>query len=306
MEQWILSSMTLVSLLGVGVVGMFVLVWLFLSQQSQSRWQLQCARYLKLSDDNAIVERSSSSFLVGLGVLYPVSEKEKSRLQQMLEHAGIASSKALNTVRGAKLFLGLLSAGAALVWQAVQGELVDAYTLMMTLIGYVVGSNLPEYWLRRQAMQAQQKQQQVVPDAIDLMVISVEAGLSLERALEKVGRYLLDVEPMLARQMLRTHAEIQVRGESAQCLKKLAWRTGLKELERLASTLAMAERYGSPLAETMRTISSDARQLRKMALQEQAGKLPGRITLIQMAFIMLPLMVLIVAPTMNLLLESLK
>ncbi|NIY84625.1 type II secretion system F family protein [Vibrio hepatarius] len=285
---------------------MFVLVWLFLSQQSQSRWQLQCARYLKLSDDNAIVERSSSSFLVGLGVLYPVSEKEKSRLQQMLEHAGIASSKALNTVRGAKLFLGLLSAGAALVWQAVQGELVDAYTLMMTLIGYVVGSNLPEYWLRRQAMQAQQKQQQVVPDAIDLMVISVEAGLSLERALEKVGRYLLDVEPMLARQMLRTHAEIQVRGESAQCLKKLAWRTGLKELERLASTLAMAERYGSPLAETMRTISSDARQLRKMALQEQAGKLPGRITLIQMAFIMLPLMVLIVAPTMNLLLESLK
>lgn len=306
MEQWILSSMTLVSLLGVGVVGMFVLVWLFLSQQSQSRWQLQCARYLKLSDDNAIVERSSSSFLVGLGVLYPVSEKEKSRLQQMLEHAGIASSKALNTVRGAKLFLGLFSAGAALVWQAVQGELVDAYTLMMTLIGYVVGSNLPEYWLRRQAMQAQQKQQQVVPDAIDLMVISVEAGLSLERALEKVGRYLLDVEPMLARQMLRTHAEIQVRGESAQCLKKLAWRTGLKELERLASTLAMAERYGSPLAETMRTISSDARQLRKMVLQEQVGKLPGRITLIQMAFIMLPLMVLIVAPTMNLLLESLK
>ncbi|NVJ54776.1 MAG: type II secretion system F family protein [Vibrionaceae bacterium] len=285
---------------------MFVLVWLFLSQQSQSRWQLQCARYLKLSDDNAIVERSSSSFLVGLGVLYPVSEKEKSRLQQMLEHAGIASSKALNTVRGAKLFLGLFSAGAALVWQAVQGELVDAYTLMMTLIGYVVGSNLPEYWLRRQAMQAQQKQQQVVPDAIDLMVISVEAGLSLERALEKVGRYLLDVEPMLARQMLRTHAEIQVRGESAQCLKKLAWRTGLKELERLASTLAMAERYGSPLAETMRTISSDARQLRKMVLQEQVGKLPGRITLIQMAFIMLPLMVLIVAPTMNLLLESLK
>lgn len=146
----------------------------------------------------------------------------------------------------------------------------------------------------------------MVPDAIDLLVISIEAGLSLERALEKVGVYLLDVEPMLARQFLRTHAEIQVIGEPAECLKTLAWRTGLTELERLASTLAMAQRYGSPLAETMRTISSDARQMRKLALQEQAGKLPGRITLIQMAFIMLPLLVLIITPTMNLLLESLQ
>ena len=306
MVQWFVSSTPLAVLLVVGVVFMSVWLWLFLSQQSQGRWQAQCERYVNLSDDRAVVATPSSSFLAGLGVLYPTSDKEKQRLQQMLEHAGIASSNALNTVRGAKLFLGLFSASAALIWQAVSGELFDAYTLMMTLIGYVLGSNLPEYWLRRQANLAQQKQQQVVPDAIDLMVISVEAGLSLERALEKVGLYLLDVEPMLARQMLRTHAEIQVRGESAQCLKKLAWRTGLKELERLASTLAMAERYGSPLAETMRTISTDARQLRKMALQEQAGKLPGRITLTQMAFIMLPLMVLIVAPTMNLLLESLK
>ncbi len=306
MAQWFVSSTSLAALLVVGVVFMSVLLWLFLSQQSQSRWQAQCERYVNPNNDNTAVATSSSSFLAGLGVLYPTSYKEKQRLQQMLEHAGIASSNALNTVRGAKLFLGLFSASAALIWQAVSGELFDAYTLMMTLIGYVLGSNLPEYWLRRQANQAQQKQQQVVPDAIDLMVISVEAGLSLERALEKVGLYLLNVEPMLARQLLRTHAEIQVRGESAQCLKKLAWRTGLKELERLASTLAMAERYGSPLAETMRTISADARQLRKMALQEQAGKLPGRITLIQMAFIMLPLMVLIVAPTMNLLLESLK
>lgn len=68
----------------------------------------------------------------------------------------------------------------------------------------------------------------------------------------------------------------------------------------------MAQRYGSPLAETMRNISQDARQMRKMALQEQAGKLPGRITLIQMAFIMLPLLVLIIAPTLNVLLESLR
>ncbi len=290
---------------GVGIVFMSALLWLFLSRQSKTAWQLQCQRYSSV-DKHSVPQPESSSFFVSLGALYPVSEQEAERLKQKLEHAGKAGPAMLLTVLGAKLFLGLMAATLGAVWQAFEGELFGAYTVMVVLIGYVIGSNSPEYWLRRQATQAQQKQQQVVPDAIDLMVISVEAGLSLERALEKVGLYLMDVEPMLAKQMLRTYAEIQVRGESAQCLKKLAWRTGLIELERLANTLAMAERYGSPLAETMRTISSDARQQRKMSLQEQAGKLPGRITLIQMAFIMLPLMVLIVAPTMNLLLESLK
>ncbi|MEI8657896.1 MULTISPECIES: type II secretion system F family protein [Vibrio] len=298
-------SPVLLCLLTVGAVCMAVLMWLLLFRQSEVAWQLQCQRYSHLSQ-NSVVKSDSSSFFTSLGSLYPVSEKETERLKQMLEHAGISGSSVLLTVLGTKLFLGLISVVLGLIWQAVEGELMGAYTVMVVLIGYVLGSNLPEYWLRRQATQAQQKQQQAVPDAIDLMVISVEAGLSLERALEKVGLYLLDVEPMLARQMLRTYAEIQVRGEPAQCLKKLAWRTGLRELERLANTLAMAERYGSPLAETMRTISNDARQSRKMSLQEQAGKLPGRITLIQMALIMLPLMVLIVAPTMNLLLESLK
>ncbi|WP_245688509.1 type II secretion system F family protein [Vibrio sonorensis] len=279
----------------------------FLSQQTRERWTEQCSRYAKVGgDENLVLSRQGTSFWASLGVLYPVSEKEKKRLSQMIEQAGIHSQTALNSTRGAKLFLGITGSLVALLWRWYQQELFESMTIMVILISYVAGSNLPEYWLKRLAKQAMNKQQQVVPDAIDLMVISVEAGLSLERSLEKVGHYLLDVEPMLAQQFLRTHAEIQVRGESSECLKKLAWRTGLKELERLASTISMAERYGSPLAETMRTISDDARQLRKMALQEQAGKLPSRITLIQMALIMLPLLVLIITPTMNLLLESLQ
>ncbi|KGY08349.1 type II secretion system F family protein [Vibrio sinaloensis] len=284
-----------------------VMCLIFVTKQKAQRWHEQCQRYARLNQNIALNStQSSASFWASLGVLYPVSDKEKQRLAQMLEQAGVHSQTALNSTLGTKLFLGLLGALFALLWRWSQQELMASMTVMAILVSYVVGSNLPEYWLKRLAKQALQKQQRVVPDAIDLMVISVEAGLSLERALEKVGNYLLDVEPMLAQQFLRTHAEIQVRGEPAECLKKMAWRTGLQELDRLASTIAMAERYGSPLAETMRTISDDARQMRKMALQEQAGKLPSRITLIQMALIMLPLLVLIVAPTMNLLLESLR
>ena len=138
------------------------------------------------------------------------------------------------------------------------------------------------------------------------VVDSVEAGLALDRALLRVGHYLGALEPGLARQFLRTHAEIQMRGDQASCLARLAWRTGLPELDRLANTLQMAQQYGSPLAETMRTISQEARQMRRLALEEQAGSLPGKITLIQMALIMLPMLVLIIAPTLNLLINSLR
>ncbi|HHY0340166.1 TPA: type II secretion system F family protein [Vibrio cholerae] len=299
-ESWLLIA--IVSFVGLLLVGM--LLWR--DQQMQTQWLAQSLRYRQLHLTDTMTENGTRHWLAVLGGYYPTSDTEKKCLTQMLEQAGIYSKDALDKVRGAKLLLGLLTAMLALGWQWSKGELFTAMTLTMALVGYVLGSNLPEYGLRRQSKQAKQRQQQIVADAMDLMVISIEAGLSLDRALERVGHYLLDVEPMLAKQFLRTHAEIQVLGDTALCMKKLAWRTGLQELERCAATLAMAQRYGSPLAETMRNISQDARQMRKMALQEQAGKLPGRITLIQMAFIMLPLLVLIIAPTLNVLLESLR
>ncbi|TNI16283.1 Flp fimbrial biogenesis protein FlpH, partial [Aeromonas salmonicida] len=208
-------------------------------------------------------------------------------------------------LRGAKLWGGLGGALAALLWRLLAAP-ADGFTLMWVLVAYVVGAGVPERWLQWRARKVKSAQQKVVPDAIDLLVISVEAGLALDRALLRVGHYLGALEPGLARQFLRTHAEIQMRGDQASCLARLAWRTGLPELDRLANTLQMAQQYGSPLAETMRTISQEARQMRRLALEEQAGSLPGKITLIQMALIMLPMLVLIIAPTLNLLINSLR
>lgn len=236
---------------------------------------------------------------------YPVGAREQARLQQLLAQAGIFSRHGFDRLRAAKLLGGLGGAMAVLLWRLLAAP-ADGFTLMWVLVAYVVGAGVPERWLQWRARKVKAAQQKVVPDAIDLLVISVEAGLALDRALLRVGHYLGALEPGLARQFLRTHAEIQMRGDQAGCLARLAWRTGLPELDRLANTLQMAQQYGSPLAETMRTISQEARQMRRLALEEQAGSLPGKITLIQMALIMLPMLVLIIAPTLNLLINSLR
>ncbi|MFM1663238.1 type II secretion system F family protein [Aeromonas salmonicida] len=271
------------------------------SYRQQQQWQAQSHRY------GPVRQRRDAArdWLAWCGRGYPVGAREQARLQQLLAQAGIFSRHGFGRLRAAKLLGGLGGALAALLWRLLAVP-ADGFTLMWVLVAYVVGAGVPERWLQWRARKVKSAQQKVVPDAIDLLVISVEAGLALDRALLRVGHYLGALEPGLARQFLRTHAEIQMRGDQASCLARLAWRTGLPELDRLANTLQMAQQYGSPLAETMRTISQEARQMRRLALEEQAGSLPGKITLIQMALIMLPMLVLIIAPTLNLLINSLR
>lgn len=271
------------------------------SYRQQQQWQAQSHRY------GPVRQRRDAArdWLAWCGRGYPVGPREQARLQQLLAQAGIFSRHGFDRLRAAKLLGGLGGALAALLWRLLAAP-ADGFTLMWVLVAYVVGAGVPERWLQWRARKVKSAQQKVVPDAIDLLVISVEAGLALDRALLQVGHYLGALEPGLARQFLRTHAEIQLRGDQASCLARLAWRTGLPELDRLANTLQMAQQYGSPLAETMRTISQEARQMRRLALEEQAGSLPGKITLIQMALIMLPMLVLIIAPTLNLLINSLR
>ncbi|MDM5069655.1 type II secretion system F family protein [Aeromonas salmonicida] len=289
-----LFGLALACLASAAVVG-----WHCYRQQQQ--WQAQSHRY------GPVRQRRDAArdWLAWCGRGYPVGPREQARLQQLLAQAGIFSRHGFDRLRAAKLLGGLGGALAALLWRLLAAP-ADGFTLMWVLVAYVVGAGVPERWLQWRARKVKSAQQKVVPDAIDLLVISVEAGLALDRALLRVGHYLGALEPGLARQFLRTHAEIQMRGDQASCLARLAWRTGLPELDRLANTLQMAQQYGSPLAETMRTISQKARQMRRLALEEQAGSLPGKITLIQMALIMLPMLVLIIAPTLNLLINSLR
>ncbi|HEG4445072.1 TPA: Flp fimbrial biogenesis protein FlpH [Aeromonas hydrophila] len=269
--------------------------------RQQQQWLAQSRRYGPPRQGREVAR----DWLSWCGRGYPVGAREQARLQQLLAQAGIFSRHGFDRLRAAKLLGGLGGAMAVLLWCLLAAP-ADGFTLMWVLVAYVVGAGVPERWLQWRARKVKAAQQKVVPDAIDLLVISVEAGLALDRALLRVGHYLGALEPGLARQFLRTHAEIQMRGDQAGCLARLAWRTGLPELDRLANTLQMAQQYGSPLAETMRTISQEARQMRRLALEEQAGSLPGKITLIQMALIMLPMLVLIIAPTLNLLINSLR
>lgn len=258
----------------------------------------QLARYVSRKD---VPSKHSAQWLLAL-----ITGKERERLSRLLANAGILGEQSLAWLLAIKMVCGVVLAGLAVLHQISNGQpILSMWCLTLVLVGYVLGANLPEWWLKMNADRHRKQLQLATPDAIDLLVLCVESGLSLNKAFNRVAHYLSMQGSPIAEQFRVTAAELDVLNDRHHALANLSWRTGVSELHTLASTLQMADKYGSPLATTLRQISDDARRQRALNLEEQAGKLPGKITLIQMAMIMLPMLVMIVAPVLHQLLTSL-
>nr|WP_087025212.1 type II secretion system F family protein [Thaumasiovibrio subtropicus] len=278
---------------------MLLCVALLLQGQAVKRQQqAQLTRYMGVAQTE---RRSQLLFMQKLA-----TEKERKRLKQLLANAGFLHDNAVLWLMSLKYGIGLLVVLMLGVNELFEnGTLVSSFAVTKYLCGFVIGANIPEWWLKLNADRARKLLRQATPDAIDLLVLCVESGLSLNKAFNRVAQHLMRQGSPLAEQFRMTAAELEMLNDRKQALANLSWRTGVAELNTLSSTLQMAERYGSPLADTLRQISEDARRQRALSLEEEAGKLPGKITLIQMTLIMFPMLVMVIAPVMSQLLDSL-
>lgn len=294
-----MNSAMLLPLMVVAVVlWLWLLTGLTAVSRKQARQKAQLTRYVTRRDVQA---REHGQWLIGF-----ITSKEQQRLLRLLANAGFHHKPALVWLLGSKLGSGLLLSVVLLLRQWLnEAPLISMWSLTLCLVGYVAGANLPEWWLNLNADRNRKLLKQATPDAIDLLVLCVESGLSLNRAFLRVSHYLSMQASPMAEQFRITAAELDMLNDRHQALANLSWRTGVPELHTLASTLQMAEKYGSPLTDTLRQISDDARRQRGLYIEEVAGRLPGKITLIQMGLIMLPMLVMIVAPILSQLLASL-
>ncbi|KJR24904.1 type II/IV secretion system protein TadC [Vibrio navarrensis] len=275
---------------------MAMLIWK--NSRQRRRQEARLALYVKRKSLNT--ERSH------IAMHNWITQSEKARLSRLLANAGFHKPQALTWLLLAKVACGLLVALMLLIRQVLNEEAIwSLWSLTFVLVGYVFGANGPEWWLNLNADRYRKKLKQSAPDAIDLLVLCVESGLSLNRAFERVARYLHTQHVQMSEQFRITSAELDLLNDRTQALNNLSWRTGIPELHTLATTLTMAEKYGSPLADTLRQISEDARRQRSLDIEEKAGKLPGKITLIQMTMIMLPMLVMVISPILSQLLTSL-
>jgi tight adherence protein C len=227
-----------------------------------------------------------------------VGRAERDKLAASLARAGIRAERAVLVFIAAK-FSGLLGAisAAALVGGSL-GFLDDlSITEVSILLGVgVIGWRLPDLVLASLTRRRRREIEAGLADAIDLLVICAEAGLSLEIGLDRVRRDLATAHPALSDELRITIAEMRLIADRRAALDNFASRTGLRVVQSIVTTLGQTLRYGTPLAASLRIIASELRQARLLRIDERVGRLPVLLTLPMIVFILPCLFMVIAGP----------
>lgn len=160
----------------------------------------------------------------------------------------------------------------------------------------MLGWRCPEVVLSRLAARRRMRLEIGMPDALDLLVICAEAGLSLDHAIQQVGRILRSSSPEVAEEFAATAAEMRVSAARSQALENLARRAGIASLRGIVAALNQSIRFGTPLAGALRVLAAEMRAARLVRFEERAARLPVLLTLPLMAFILPSLMIVIGTP----------
>ncbi len=221
-----------------------------------------------------------------------VSSRTLEELRQTLRVSGFRGARGLGLFVGAKLLLTAGLPGAVLLVTAVLGvELLNATAVLAAAGG--VGLLLPDQFVRSRRKRYLHALETGMPDALDMMVICGQAGLSMEASIERVGREIEQAHPAVSEELIRTAHEMQVNADIREALTNFGDRTGLDSTRRLAGVLIQSMQYGTPLARALRALSAEQRQEMLAKYEAKAGRLPVLLTLPMIVFI-LPCVFLVV------------
>jgi tight adherence protein C len=203
------------------------------------------------------------SALKRVGQIAPKSPSEMGKLQTKLVIAGFRSREALI------VFLGL-RAGCALAAFALAS--IATSSLLFAIGASGLGYLLPSMVLGRKAKQRQHRIRLSLPDALDLLVVSVEAGLGLDQAIQRVGEELSTAHPDLSAELRMVNFELRAGTARSEALHNLAERTGVDDLSSLVAMLVQTDRFGTSVAQSLRVHSDTLRVKRRQRAEEAAAK----------------------------------
>ena len=208
----------------------------------------------------------------------PEVKWEGSPLRQKFMQAGIRSAQAPLIYFGAKTLLPILAAGAAYLALRAAGIAQDRNTLLFVLLVLaLLACYLPNLLVHRWAASRQREIFDNFPDAADLVLVCVEAGLGLDAALIRVAEEIRLKSRVLAQEIHWTNLEIRAGMARDQALRHLGQRSGLVEVATFATLLSQADKFGTGVGEALRVFSDDLRYKRQMRAEELAAKVSTKM-----------------------------
>ena len=233
---------------------------------------------------------------------------EQQRLLRLLAAAGIKGRGSLPNFIALKVCGAMVIAG--LVWILIEWRhlFANGMTFRLAALGaaLILGWRLPDFVLGHLIKRRRLRLEHGMPDALDLMVICAEAGLSLNQSVEVISRELRASHEDVADEFATTSAEMRVLADFGQALDNLVERTGLPDLRSLVATLKQSLKFGTPLAESLRMIAGEMRAERQARYERRAARLPVLLAIPMMMFILPCLLMIVGTPVVLRVMEVFK
>lgn len=207
-----------------------------------------------------------------LGTLVPASPKDTTVMQRRLIRAGFRNPNALKILYGAKFVMAILvpllaiSVIASASWES-------SSKIMATLAAVAIGFFAPNEYIRGVASRRQKQIRRGLPNALDLLVVSVESGLGLDQAVVQVAKELETAHPEISEELSLMTLELKAGKRRIEALRNLADRTAVDDLKKLTAVLIQADRFGTSVAATLRNHSEFMRVQARQVAEEKAAKL---------------------------------
>lgn len=207
----------------------------------------------------------------------PDGEWENSALRRHFFHAGIRHPDARMIYFGAKTLLPLFLAGLAFLFLRSLNQAGGVALIFYVLLSALIGCYLPNLVIHLMIKSRQREIFESFPDAADLMMVCVEAGLGLDAGLSKVADEIRRKSAALAEELHLTNLEMRAGATREKSLRNLALRTGIEEIGTFAAMLTQADKFGTSIGDALRVFSDDLRHKRQVLAEERAAKVPTKM-----------------------------
>jgi tight adherence protein C len=196
--------------------------------------------------------------------------------------------------------MGLMTLGLAYALiSSATGELSTRAFILAIILPGGIGYYLPKYWVERRIQTRQTQIIEGFPDSLDLMLVCVEAGQSLDQSILRVSREIRAGYPALADEFEIVGQEVKAGKDRVSVLKDMSERAGVPDVSSFVTVLVQSATFGTSIADALRVYAAEMRDKRVMRAEEKANVLPTKLTLGTMMFTVPPLMIILIGPSIH-------
>ncbi|MFN0193948.1 MAG: type II secretion system F family protein [Aestuariivirga sp.] len=255
---------------------------------------------LAAASDNKLRDKKKTGLipqLVEALNLHKLFEAEASR--DLLRQAGMRSERHLVTFLAIRLIAPIVVGAVVFIYASTMfaDRLTPPMRIAATMGGLLAGFYLPSVYLRNLITRRQESIKRAWSDALDLLLICVESGMSIEPAMQRVAREIGSQSVPLAEEMTLTVAELSYLQDRRKAFDNLGKRTGLMTVKSVVTSLIQSERYGTPLGTALRVLAQENRDMRMSEAEKKAAALPPKLTVPMILFFLPVIFVIILGPS---------